>query len=363
MNTRERFVRTLTGQDTDRVPFMKIFGGTNAVHQFWENEYPGISHSIDKILKFEGRYRGWDITPVNFYLSGVPNSKTIEENDNQIIQRCGDGSLILIRKNAQYYQCTTIEYPVKTPNDWDRIKSQFLDPYDKGRIPENWDSYVESYSKRDYPIQLTSSGVYGFARKMMGDEALGYAIYDEPDMVKDMMSAYTDMCIKIWEILCCDVDFDLIECWEDMASKTGSIISPATFNEFMAPEYRKIRSFADAHKIPIVLVDSDGYIDNLAPLMYESGVNAMYPFEAGAGCDVIDTLTKLPKMGALGCLEKNACALGRDAIDEQIEIARKFIKFGRIIPGPDHFVLSNVTYENYSYFMNRLHDVIMYEHH
>ena len=31
MNTRERFVRTLTGKPVDRVPFMKVFGGANAV--------------------------------------------------------------------------------------------------------------------------------------------------------------------------------------------------------------------------------------------------------------------------------------------------------------------------------------------
>ena len=32
MNTRERFVGTLCGEPVDRVPFMKVFGGTNAVH-------------------------------------------------------------------------------------------------------------------------------------------------------------------------------------------------------------------------------------------------------------------------------------------------------------------------------------------
>ena len=30
MNTRERFVGTLTGQEVDRIPFMKVFGGNFA---------------------------------------------------------------------------------------------------------------------------------------------------------------------------------------------------------------------------------------------------------------------------------------------------------------------------------------------
>jgi len=159
--------------------------------------------------------------------------------------------------------------------------------------------------------------------------------------------------------MCRDVQFDLVEFWEDMASKTGSIISPDSFNEFMAPNYRKVRDFAAAHKIPILLVDSDGYTDELAHLMAANGVNSLYPFEVGAGCDTLKVLRELPTMSAIGCLEKNACALGKDAIDEQMEIARKLIKNGRCIPGTDHFVMYDASFENYMYFMNSLRDVIL----
>ena len=56
MNHRERFVRTLTGKDVDRVPFIKVFGGTNAIVPRWEQEHPGLSSTIDSILQFEGVY-------------------------------------------------------------------------------------------------------------------------------------------------------------------------------------------------------------------------------------------------------------------------------------------------------------------
>ena len=36
MTHRERFVRTLTGRKVDRVPFIKVFGGTNAIVPAWE---------------------------------------------------------------------------------------------------------------------------------------------------------------------------------------------------------------------------------------------------------------------------------------------------------------------------------------
>lgn len=50
---------------------------------------------------------------------------------------------------------------------------------------------------------------------------------------------------------------------------------------------------------------------------------------------------------------------GKEAIDRELEKARAYIKLGRYIPGPDHFVLSNVSWANYRYFMERLREVVM----
>ena len=358
LNTRERFVRTLTGQEVDRVPFMRIFGGGNQVLPTWKEENPGVETYIDELLGFEGGYRGWRITPVNFWLCGDIRWETVEETEQYIVQRNNIGQINKALKTGDYHN-HVLEYPVKTWRDWEYIKSTYLDPDDPGRIPKDWHNYVELYRNRTFPLQLTCGGVYGFARKMMGDEALCYAFYDEPELVHDMMDSYIDFCLRLWEKLCVGVSYDLIECWEDMASKQGSIISPQTFREFMAPNYRKIRAFANEHDIPIVMVDSDGNINELCGWMAESGVNAMYPFEAGAGCDPLRALNRYPGLGAVACLEKNAAALGDNAIEEQMELARALIRNGRCIPGPDHMVLENVTFEGYKKFMLRLRDVIM----
>lgn len=358
LTTRERFVRTLTGQDVDRVPFMRIFGGGNAVLKTWQRENPGVGEYVDELLGFEGGYRGWRITPVNFSLCGDFHFETLEETEEYIIRRSNFGLVDKIIKSGDFH-AHTLEYPVKTWRDWEKIKRQYLNPDDPTRIPADWHNYVELYRARTFPLQLTSGGVYGFARRMMGDEALCYAFYDEPELVHDIMDSYTDFCLRLWEKLCVGVSYDLIECWEDMASKTGSIVSPNTFQTFMSPNYRKIRAFADEHHIPIVLVDSDGNINELCRWMLEAGVNAMYPFEAGAGCDPLQCLRQHPNLSAIGCLEKNAAALGDDAIEAQMELARALIRNGRCIPGPDHMVLENVTFEGYKKFMRCLRDVIM----
>lgn len=358
MNTRERFVKTLIGEKVDRVPFIKVFGGTNAAHKEWEAEYPGIGNTIDKVLGFEGKYRGWETTPVNMDASKMDEPITIKETDDIHVQRDGDGVVYQFYKQGDYDR-HAIEWPIKTMSDWNVYKTRFLDPDDTERFPTNWNELVEEYKTRDYPLQLTHWGVYGFARKKMGDENLAYAFYDNPKLVHDIMNYYTETAIHIWEKMVKDVDFDLIECWEDMAYKSGSLISPKTFREFITPCYKKISAFAREHGIKVILVDSDGFIEDLTELMLEGGVTALYPYEALAGNDVARTLDRYPRVGIIGGLRKECMYEGKEAIDNEIEKARKLIKKGRFIPGPDHFVLKNCTFANYRYFMERLREVVM----
>ncbi|MEN6643114.1 MAG: uroporphyrinogen decarboxylase family protein [Armatimonadia bacterium] len=337
---------------------MKVFGGDNAILAQWEQEYPNLHEVIDDLLQFEGGYRGWRTTPVNMDPSQLDPVQVIEETSERLVQRRGDGTVEMIQKIGDYNR-HDVDWPIKTMADWREYKAKHLQADDPSRFPANWPDLVREYQSRDYPLQLTHRGVYGFARNRMGDENMAYAFYDQPELMHDLMDSYTDMCLQVWEKMVAEVDFDLIECWEDMAYRSGSLISPRTFREFMTPNFRRIRQFADAHNIPIILVDSDGYIEDLCEVMLESGVNAMYPFEVQSNNDVARVRERFPEMGCVGGLNKQAMAEGKDAIDREMDRARRLIELGRFIPGPDHFVLSDVTFASYRYFMEELREVVM----
>jgi uroporphyrinogen decarboxylase len=283
---------------------------------------------------------------------------TVEDNESRRVRRFADGTVEIHQKGRDYHD-QTVEWPVKNLEDWKRVKAVHLQADDPERFPGNWPARVEEYGRRDYPLQLTHGGVYGFARNLMGDEQLLYAFYDAPDLIHDIMDSYTEMVITIWGRMVRDVDFDLIEFWEDMASKNGCLISPEMFREFLLPNYRRVAAFAKEHRIEIILVDSDGYTDELAALMLEAGVTAMYPLEVGAGCNVDDVRRRYPTLGIIGGLAKEVMISGKAAIDGEMEKARHLIKLGHLIPGPDHFVQSDVSWENYRYFMERLREVVM----
>ena len=358
MNTRARFVRTLTGQPVDRVPFIKVFGGDNAILPQWEQECPGIGACIDELLQFEGGYRGWRCTPVNMDPSQPDPEVILEDSPTKLIRRRGDGTVDAIHKTGDYHQ-HDIDWPIKSLADWREYRAKHMQADDPSRFPANWPELVAEYRERDYPLQLTHRGVYGFCRNRMGDANLAYAFYDQPDLVHAMMDDYTDMALAIWETMVAEVDFDLIETWEDMAFRTGSLISPATFRTFMTPQYRKLADFAQQHGIEVILVDSDGYIEDLTEVMLESGVTTLYPYEVQSGNDVARVRERFPQVGCVGGLDKQVMARGKSAIDREMDRARKLIEGGRFIPGPDHFVLSDVTFANYRYFMEQLREVVL----
>jgi len=150
MKTRERFVKTLTGEPVDRVPFMKIFGQTNEIHPHWEDEYPGIGECLDELIGFEGAARGWDRTEVNMGPSNMGEPDVLQETDEIIVRRRGDGTVEQVHKGGDYNR-HTIEWSIKTMRDWEVYKEKHLDPNDPSRFPDGWNAKVKEYKDRDYP--------------------------------------------------------------------------------------------------------------------------------------------------------------------------------------------------------------------
>ena len=97
----------------------------------------------------------------------------------------------------------------------------------------------------------------------------------------------------------------------------------------MTPNYARIRRFADAHGIPLMSVDTDGNPDLIVPPMMEGGVNYLWPMEVAAGADIYRFRKKYPTLALMGGFDKRALALGKRAIDAEVERLRPTTFRGR----------------------------------
>jgi uroporphyrinogen decarboxylase len=126
---------------------------------------------------------------------------------------------------------------------------------------------------------------------------------------------------------------------------------------FMMPCYDRIAEFARAHGVRIVSVDTDGDCSELVPVMMRHGINMFFPFEVQAGNDILEYQRKYPALGIMGGLDKRTLAANRKAIDVEVERAAAAIRRGRYVPGFDHLIPPDASWENMQYAAERIRKV------
>jgi len=281
-----------------------------------------------------------------------------EDNERRIIRN--EFGITYIEKKGHSTIPMYTDYPVKTPSDWEAIKHTRLSPHDPGRFPADWHNIIASMKERDAAVQIGTYpfGLFGTARDLMGVEELLVSFYDEPELIHDIMDYLTDFWLTIYEQVLKDVQIDHIHIWEDMSGKHGPLISPSMFREFMLPNYRKIVSFAKEKNIPVVSVDTDGNMDIMMPLLEESGINLVLPFEVQAGCDIVEIREQFPNICLHGGIDKRMLAMSYKEIDEELERVAKMFTGSGYIPALDHLIHPQISFDNFMYFISRLKNLI-----
>lgn len=356
MDNRTRIRNTALCKEVDRLPFTFMFGPWPDTIERWRTEGLAEGGNWDEGFGFDAGFRFVDVNLG--YRPPFPYQELEDRGDTMIV-RDTLGITAEVRKKGSavpHY----LDYPVKGREDWERLKKERLDPDDPRRFPDNWEELVEQYNTGEHAIQLGwfPYGLFGTLRDMMGVEELLVSFYTQPDLIRDMMNYLTDFWLHIYEKVCRQVKVDCIHMWEDMSAKNGSLISPAMVREFMMPNYKRIKAFADAHDIAIFSLDTDGDCSELIPLFMESGINLIYPFEVAAGCDILAIRKQYPKLAIMGGIDKREIAKGKEAIDRELERIREMFSYNGYFPALDHLIHPEISWEDFQYFVQRLKEMI-----
>jgi uroporphyrinogen decarboxylase len=214
-------------------------------------------------------------------------------------------------------------------------------------------------SDRAEPVALDVGSFFGFLREWMGLERLLYMFYDDPTLVEDMMEQVCYMETECINRVLKDVRFDFVMFWEDMAFKSGPLISPNMFWKFMAPRYKRITDLLHSYGIDIAFVDSDGNLNELVPLWLECGINFVWPLEVAASNDAVALRKKYGRELILGGnIDKRALLKGKKATREEVMSKVPFLlESGGYFPSVDHLVPPDVSFDAYVYLINTLREI------
>ncbi len=359
METQNGFLRTMLYLPVDRVPDIE-FGYWPQTIKRWHTE--GFPANLEEVYfsQQHDSYFEMDCWPVfaiptQYSLNPPFEEKVLEEDERIRIVQGVDGVVSRQFKSGREESSIPqfISFPIKTLDDFKRLKEERLRLDDPVRLtnPKAWNECRRKLQNPECIITFWAGTLYGGCRSLMGVENLSVAFHEEPKLIEAMMNHFAELTLHALKQVPRDIPIHYISWWEDMCFRSGPLISPGMFREFMVPYYKKVMNAATEYGCRLAQVDCDGSIHQLIGLWLESGINVMMPLEIGGGTDPFWIRKEFGRQVRLmGGVDKKEIAKGKKAIDKELERIAPLIEDGGYIPHMDHLVPPDISLEDYWYY-------------
>ena len=368
MNTLERFLAVMDYQPTDRVPNWEL-GAWPQTRDRWETEglAPGNFHwnwfTGEDALGMDPReFIRINNRPLPEFeqetLADDERTITFRDTLGRVRKALKEGSV----RGGRMSMDTYISFPINSMADWQAYKRRLVMRHD--RYEPCWQALrLNGWRNRDFPLILGQNGGmlgwYWFTRELMGTENLSFAFYDQPALVHDIMEFHTYFLIEEARPILARTTVEYVNFNEDLSMKTGPLLSPKLYREFIYPRLRRVVDFLKSHGVRYIAVDTDGNPEAVVPMMMDAGVDVLWPLERAADQDPVRLRKKFGRALRLwGGVDKRVLAEGPAAIDEHLAAMRPLIEEGGFIPAVDHTVPPDVSWPNFQYYMRRKLDLL-----
>jgi uroporphyrinogen decarboxylase len=318
MTSQERVVATLKGESHDRVPYMELY-----IDEYFARRLLRLP-PIDHPTPMSGTDR---VTCA--YFGG-------HSYDPLDLARALDLDGICMSVQPQIYFQTRLtdgQYFVtggliKSRRDLGII--DLPDP-DNEQIYEPAQVFIERFRPLGYAIgcfiNLGSDPVV----LSMGWDQFSYALYDDPYLIETLFDIYSGWYARAVRHIC-KLGFDFIWAGDDIAFRSGPMISPRVFREIFMPSYRRV---AESISIPWIFHTDGNFLPVLDDLL-SLGMNALHPLEPDA-VDIEEVKDLVSgRVSLVGNIEINMLSL---ATPEEVESLTRETIYKAAIDG--RFILSS----------------------
>jgi hypothetical protein len=323
MTQRERFLSSLLGKKTDRFPFFDLEPDEETIRR-WQRE-------------------------------GLPRGQTVASYFNlESHHSCG-----LNLNSYPFYSMTPgiLDDP--------SIFHKHYNPDQPARYARNFVKRCEHLRREGRVVYVDASGG-GLLQKLgVGNwdslRAACYALVRRPQVVEELVDRVTDFyCICLERVLS-NVSVDYASFYEPIAANTGPVISPAMFERFAIPGYRKVIDLLKRHEVPLrILCTTGGDLTPLLPALIEAGINGFWISNICSASMQYEQLRQQfgPRIALIGGIDASALALDASAIRIAVkETVPGLLADGRYLPCLDDRPRSNVPLSNYRLYRQILEEI------
>ena len=322
MDSRQRVLTALSGQEPDRVPRCEL--GVDAA-------------LVQKLMPLDKRQQqavGWQTACLEQNLYDAEEARLIAS-----FLRL-DNICYVLRAPVYVHRRSGVDGrpfygdgKIKTEADLTMIA--LPDPYDDALYTE-----AEAFARQKGAYSawfVTRIGIFPTVLSM-GMDTFGLALYDNPGFVETVLDLYCDWAAVVAE-RACQLGFDVFVSTDDIAHKRGPFFSPAVFRSLVVPRYRRV---ADKITLPWV-VHTDGNVLPLVEDFIDLGVAGLHPIEKGA-MDIRAVKQEYgDRLCLLGNIDLNILGLGTpEEVDKEV---RDLIR--DVGPGGGYIVTSGNSLASY----------------
>jgi uroporphyrinogen decarboxylase len=337
MNSRERVITALNCGIPDRVPVMEYLFSPKLQQTMLGYTTP----LYDPLSQMELGYRlGLDgmWIPINGFCG-------IEEEVHPMGSTYQDEWGVTYLKNGWPIMVQT-DMPIKSRADWERYQ-----------IPKAQTSYrtamlSEAIRANTHDLAIVAGFLGPFTMMywyFMGLDTLSLAVHDDPDLVREMLDAFTKWTLESAQLAVDLGGLDAFNISDDWGGTTALLMSPRHLREFFVPPFRDIVQGMKKLGLPVTM-HNDGRIWDVLDDLVDTGINAFHPVERAAGMDL--ALVKQRYRGRLCPIgninNKTTMVTGtpEDVRREALECLKIAAPGGGYILGTDHSLHDDIPLEN-----------------
>jgi uroporphyrinogen decarboxylase len=249
-----------------------------------------------------------------------------------------------------------LDFPVKDKKSYRELFKQRLQP-SIDRLPKDIENIAQQVKDRNYVLMGNGGSTAGKIRDWMGFENICLAIYDQPELLEEILRDRAEVSKFAAEEFTKHMSFDCVFWWEDIAFKTGPIVTPDFFINSCGKVIKEVMDIYKSTGTKYGMVDCDGDFRRIIPGWTDNGVNIMFPLEVKSGLHPVNLRKEFPGIRMKGGFDKTILSGHKDDIRKELLVLKKLSEEGGYIPHVDHRVQSDISYENYLYYLEVKRDI------
>ena len=335
----QRVQKIMNGEKPDRVPLFDLFFNDAVLAHFNGGQVIPVG---DKPTAIAAVARAVDGSRTYGYAPDAPATKKLPDG-----------------REIRYERWTFWREHLKfdSPQEYSRIKFSQTDKWlsempTPDKIPQE-PTYLDAVKDAQWfgPEFYFVPGVPGVCLMAVhvevGLEDFSYYLCDCEDAIIKQLDAYTEYACRFAQGIRDDRPFETVFIGDDIAFKTGPMISPLWLRKHYFPRLARVIDAYHRNGIK-VLFHSDGNLNQIMDDLVAAGIDALNPIEVAAGMDIADLHRRYPKLIFVGGIDvSQLLPYGtpkqiKDATTKAIEDSQ-----GQILVGSSTEIFDLVPLENF----------------